>query len=101
WRVRPAPATAGSGSAVRACPCDPPALRSVAAVQRLRLVGDALHQLLPGLDEGSCAFFLQLRRQRIDVDAGRADPGERGRRITAVLREHAADLTVVAKAAKG
>src|SRR3546814_8345197 len=39
---------------------------SARAGQRLRLVGDALHQLVPGLDEGLRALALQLRGQCVD-----------------------------------
>src|SRR3546814_4581286 len=71
---------------------------SARAGQRLRLVGDALHQLVPGGDEGLRALALQLRGQRVDVDAGRGDLLQRGRAVAAVLGHRAAYLAVRSEA---
>ena len=51
----------------------------------------------PGIDERLRAFLLQLRAQRIDIDAGFLELGQHRFAVAAVGRHHVAQFAVIGK----
>src|SRR5207245_5666180 len=93
-----APATEGARSETAVpekanCAC-PPAFhpRPVALAgmgERVALVRDARHQLLPRLHERLRAVTLQLDAERVDIDAGPCEARQHRFGISSVLGHHA------------
>src|SRR5581483_11453581 len=69
--------------------------RSTGLAQLGPFGSDTFHQVVPRLDEGFGALFLELFGERVDVDSGAAELREHLLAIAAVRRQRRADLAVV------
>src|SRR5262249_43251034 len=91
-----APSAAFSGklmqSFVDAMPLISPSAR---VADRGALGLDAGHQIVPGLDEGRRALFLEAGGERIDVDTCLGEAGQNFLAVAAVRREDLSDLAVI------
>ena len=62
---------------------------------------DAGHQLVPGLDEGYGAFFLEPRCERVNIDARFGKTGQNRLAIAPVRSEPRADVAMLAEGREG
>ena len=81
------------GFVANGCACPSPGTLS-SACKHSTLVVDPLQQLLPRLHERLCAVALQLRRQRVDINAGSREACDHRFGVAAVFGHRAFDLAV-------